>query len=117
MTDLDLSKPVQTRDGRPVEIKFTDGRGTRPIAGYIGSSYVLTSWRPDGASSYDGISSIDLVNVPETVSTWRNIYPGGKLGRCCTSRSQADEKAGDCRVAVLRIDLTGDRGYATVEAI
>ncbi len=60
---FDITKPVRTRDGRKVEIKFTDGREPLPIGGYIGDSEWLDTWTKDGkfyeANKDDGK---DLVN-------------------------------------------------------
>jgi hypothetical protein len=64
---VDFSKPVQTRDGRKVEIKFTDGRDSHyPICGYIEGDTFIQTWTSDGYFSYNRHKSPnDLVNVPE----------------------------------------------------
>lgn len=67
---LDLSKPVQTRDGRKVRILCTDRRGPAPVIGLVecASSEALLLWSKDGKFS-DYISPSDLVNVPEPERT------------------------------------------------
>ena len=65
---LDLTKPVQTRDGRPVEIKFVDERiGDEPVIGIIDNNR-LGSWSKDGRWSIMDEHEDDLVNVPPPVT-------------------------------------------------
>lgn len=74
---LDLSKPVQTRDGRPVTIITTKGRGTYPLVGYAGEENTeLRSWRSDGIFFSGAIRPLDLVNVEEKIelTRWANMY-------------------------------------------
>lgn len=66
---FDTSKPLQTRDGRPVEIKFVDDRLDYPIVGVVtggkdGKSECRT-WRPDGTVYSHSRSVYDLMSVPE----------------------------------------------------
>lgn len=77
MTKLDLTKPVQTRDGRPVRILCTDRVGKYQMVGLIledGHEYVET-WNLNG-QKYEGIiSDIDLINVPpKPVKYFINVY-------------------------------------------
>lgn len=74
MPKLDLTKPVQTRDGRPVRILATDLRSEYPVTGIIshpGYDEVET-WTLDGAFVSSDEHPDDLVNVPETV---KRYYP------------------------------------------
>ena len=74
---IDWTKPVQTKDGRPVEIVTTKARFKDfPIYGYVGNDDVLTSW-PERGSIYRNLGPcvLDLINVPET----KTYY--GQLGR------------------------------------
>lgn len=79
---LDLTKPIQTRDGRPVRILCTDaqtpkfGGRVRPVIGLArnptGEDSLLW-WREDG--THDACTNYDLVNVPppkveETRQVW-----------------------------------------------
>jgi hypothetical protein len=60
---IDITKPVMTRDGTPVEIISDKLRDAFSLLGYIGTSRELDKWTPDG--SYYGpnsTSSLDLVN-------------------------------------------------------
>lgn len=63
---FDPTKPCTTRDGRDVIIKFTDGRGDYPIAGYIGAKDGVDHWSKDGHYFGGNSHALDLVNVPET---------------------------------------------------
>lgn len=66
---LDLTKPVQTRDGRPVRILCTDCPGdSHPIVGIIGTA--VCRWSMDGEAVLSNIEwaapeQWRLVNVPE----------------------------------------------------
>ena len=59
---LDLTKPVQTRDGRPVRILCSDAPGDWCIVGLIGEK--VLSWQANGQYSTLRESQADLVNVP-----------------------------------------------------
>ena len=97
MTDkpLDLTKPVQTRDGRKVRILCTDGPHEQPICGIIegkdGGDY--WSWPLSGKS--DAFSETrNLVNIePEPVTLWVNVWKnmeGGYVsGRLYSSEHEA----------------------------
>lgn len=67
---LDLSKPVQTRDGRPVRILCTDARRTKePVIGliqYLDGSELIGTWTIDGVYNYHrhDPSDSDLINIP-----------------------------------------------------
>lgn len=67
---LDLSKPVQTRDGQKVRILCSDRMGDRPVVGLRCSrdDYEYTeSWFSNGNWVRRGAHTLDLVNVPVTV--------------------------------------------------
>ena len=64
---IDLSKKYQTRDGRPVRIYATDGRGKFPVHGAIKATAGWTSanWRLDGVYDMPGEDDpMDLVPAP-----------------------------------------------------
>ena len=74
MAKLDLTKPVQTRDGCPVRILATDLRSEYPVVGIIsrrGYDEVET-WTLDGNLVSSDEHELDLVNVPDEV---RRYYP------------------------------------------
>lgn len=74
MPKLDLTKPVQTRDGHPVRILEIGLRSEYPVVGIIsrpGYDEVET-WTLDGAFVSSDEHPDDLVNVPETV---KRYYP------------------------------------------
>lgn len=65
---LDLSKPVRTRDGRPVKVLTTTAKGAFPIIGYIDGTVYLALWGNAGEyyRNPEEKNDTDLVNVP----TW-----------------------------------------------
>lgn len=74
MAKLDLTKPVQTRNGLPVRILATDVRSICPVVGIV--SYPdfdsIETWTLDGKFAPDGNDEyeLDLVNVPEEVKRY-----------------------------------------------
>lgn len=121
---LDLTKPVQTRDGRSVRIFCTDGGGDMPVLGAIGAypkgHWDLRRWsakgfiRPPGY----GADNDDLMNIPETFEQelWLNVYKKapGSLREWGTAfhynREDADRSAGNDRVACVHVVIKGEVG-------
>lgn len=98
---LDLTRPVQTRDGRKVRILCTDRRGPAPIVGIVecASSEATLVWQRDGSTDRCPMAS-DLVNVPEPEKTvWVNVY--GTHAAVHKDREEADRYAGTDRFACL----------------
>lgn len=71
---LDLTKPVQTRDGRNVRVLCTDGPGELPVVGFIGGGAVAIQWPVDGRYPGGGARDLDLINAPRTFERWFNVY-------------------------------------------
>lgn len=82
---LDLTKPVQTRDGKPVRILCTDGPNDHyPVAGWAEGERGPNYWALDGRyhSSLGHMNGKDLINVPERVVEWFGLHPSeGAYGR------------------------------------
>lgn len=80
MPKLDLTKPVQTRDGWPVHILATDLRSACPVVGIIGypDHDAIETWALNGNYAPDDNDEfeLDLVNVPEEV---KRYYPVSRL--------------------------------------
>lgn len=79
MTKLDLNKPVQTRDGRPVRIICTDKKGDYPLVALIPqtntSNEEVCTYSLDGYYyKNEAQCDSDLVNVPEQKHKWINVY-------------------------------------------
>lgn len=61
---LDLTKPLQTRGGRAVELISVKGRGVYPLVGYVGDSDAVEVWTATGRwNENKPLSALDLVNV------------------------------------------------------
>ena len=112
---LDLTKPISTRDGRPVTLITTRGREPYPILGYVENSVYNSSWAADG--SFDGAytPSCDLINIPESKRSgeiWMNQFD--VMGRTVhDTREEADkfvEFIGDRRIACVRVPWTEGEG-------
>ena len=84
---LDLTKPVQTRDGRKVRVLCTDGPGSRPVIGIVDGNKGPSTWCLNGATSEgwfnpDLESESALINTPaapRTFERWFNVYDTGEI--------------------------------------
>lgn len=102
---IDWSKPVQTRDGRPVEIITTKGRDRLyPVMGYIADNTAPDHWDSKGRF-YAGQTAgcpADLVNVPEERELWLNVNEGGVFFGYDTKQDAATF-AGTGRIACVHV--------------
>lgn len=106
---IDLTKPLQTRDGQPFTLLFTNGRGLLPVGGYVDDDKHITSYTADGRFRTDKSESpCDLINVPEPVVGWLNLYAHDQIayGSVNESRALADITAAPGRLALLKITYT-----------
>ena len=111
--EFDLTKPVQTRDGRTARILCTDREGWEwPVVALIKSktgiegvcSY-LRSGRLKGASE----STLDLINVPEKRTLWLNVYTSGSVSSP-GHRSKAIASTHAHRTRIACIEITYEEG-------
>lgn len=84
MTTIDLTKPVQTKDGKPARIICTDlkdGAYTLMVLIDFGDREVPRTYTSKGEYFANKPSEDDLVNVPEEKVTYLNVYDApGSLG-------------------------------------
>lgn len=79
---IDITRPVKTRAGEPVEIISDRGRAVSELSGraynligYIGNSRVTQIWTADG--KYDARSDTPRMNdLVQECELWVNVYPG-----------------------------------------
>ena len=65
---LDLTKPVRTRSGDPVEIIATNGRKPFPLIGYVGNDKRPECWTKGGAVWGNGyLFRCDIINISDAV--------------------------------------------------
>ena len=57
--------PVVCRNGKPVEIVTTKGRGAMSVVGYVGSDTLLRAWSGDGFYIASTTSNYDLFFAPK----------------------------------------------------
>lgn len=111
---LDLTKPVQTRDGREVRVYATDGYGSHPIHGAIKSvgEWQMVSWQKGGQIyELSAINRSDLVNVPtpkHKLTAYMNVYKCGTIASF-TSRALADRYPRN-RVACIPVTVEYEEG-------
>lgn len=121
-TMLDLTKPAQTRDGRPVRLLCTDAGSRYPVVGLVqdpDGNEALENWALDGrVLNEPGVNASDLVNVPVQHSGWINIRKvEGKLAssllrasQVYSTRHEADLHARPTRITCVFVSFTEGEG-------
>ena len=75
---IDLTKPVQTRDGLKVRVLCTNMKGRDTVAGVItdhDGTDMVDAWQADGHYNIGPEEArTDLINVPEKRVVWVNMY-------------------------------------------
>ena len=111
---IDWTKPVQTRDGTPVNILSREGRGTFPVIGYIGDATDVDTWTAEGKYRTNKSGPEDLMNVPEAPKqreVWLNVFKNSRgeltTGISYGSRENANfSGVADKRVGCIKVVLT-----------
>lgn len=114
---LDLSKPVQTRDGRKARIICTDRKGhghfdSLTIVALVkyDDAEVVHVYRQDGKSIDEGERSFDLINVPAKHVRWVNFYPHPHAPCEHATREAADYAALKARIACVKVEFAEGEG-------
>jgi hypothetical protein len=96
---FDPSKPVERRDRLPARILCADFRGKSYsiVAAVLheNGEEVVDTYTADGLQDYNDLSGkndYDLVNVPERVSFWTNLYRNNENTHCWTAGGFATEE-------------------------
>lgn len=119
---LDITKPVQTRDGKPARIVCTDMKGTFPVVALVtqkSGNEVVNSYDSNGVyHTFSGKSDNDLVNIPERVERWLNVYPPRVLHLVETqyekSLSDANSVASMDRIGILHFVYENDKVVSAI---
>lgn len=119
---IDFTKPVQTRDGRRVQIFSHDGGTAYPILGAVESPaaqgrpghWNLQRWTPEGRFHADTPQPInDLVNTPRHIqrTVWVNVF-SEYVGQGWGSKDDADRLGGGAagRLACIPIQIDCQEG-------
>ena len=117
---FDPTKPVQTRDGRKVELITTKGREPWVLVGYIDDGAQVVEWLKDGRRIQSQDIGMDLINVPETAEVmdfWVNVY-NGNVGSAWNTKYDADRAAGrgNERKTCIHVRWTEGKGAEIVKA-
>ena len=110
---FDPTKPVQYRNGDPAQIISTNGASdnypllalrTLPDGKQCATSHTLDGFYDDNCYEHP----LDLINIPETVEMWGNVYHAtyGKIIHLYSSREEADRKADKERITCIPIKYT-----------
>ncbi|MES0444927.1 MAG: hypothetical protein ABUJ92_00140 [Desulfobacterales bacterium] len=114
---IDWTKPVQTKDGRPVTIWTTESKvGVYPVRGefLFGGEWKADAWAIDGNLFHDGsLDDKNLMNVPEEIEGWVNIYEyGGTISVGPIRKDEAlsaSHRENNC-IACIKIKFTKGEG-------
>lgn len=81
MTLLDFERPVQTRDGRLVEIFSITAGGDFPVVGQIVGETRVHRWMLSGRFSSLHYTQADLVQAPvkRSIDVWLNVFSNGSV--------------------------------------
>lgn len=104
---FDPTKPVQTRDGRPVRILCTDVKSQRfPIVAAVldsnGFERVIT-YATDGRELIRTETELDLMNIPEETTEWVNYYEDIQSPSVWKTCEEADVFAAHYREALFKV--------------
>ena len=112
---LDLTRPLQTRDGHEVRIYATDGQGLYLIHGAVNMNgqWFVFSWGKEGRYFTDKEMPCDLVNAPapkHKLTTYLNIHDGGRHGVYAIAYESKEQASNymvgsDARVACIPITV------------
>ena len=112
---IDKNKIYKTRDGREVRIYAVDGRlpddihgAAKGIGGWEGCS-----WNGNTGRWVDHKESIhDLIEVKPRIKRdiWANVYPGGLVREARHTKCDADEDAGEDRIACVKLTIDCEEG-------
>ncbi|OHB71901.1 MAG: hypothetical protein A2W23_06535 [Planctomycetes bacterium RBG_16_43_13] len=115
MIKLDPSKPVQTKEGRQAQIKYTFKNGYHFIIFSDTDGWIIV----DEWGEYDREETeYGIINTPERVEGWVNIYRNNRPvlhGMYSNtiyfdSKSEADKNAHWDRIACIKISYTVGEG-------
>lgn len=113
---IDKRKEYVTQCGHDVVIHSTEMGGAFPVHGAyrIDGDWIVRRWSSVGVSEFT--TTLNLTEKPQTVSRWVNFHEGFVNGPFF-SMDDANAAQNLHRLAVVRIDVTGDKVTATVEGV
>ncbi len=116
---VDLSLPVQTRDGREVRIYTIAGESREcPVIGEQQQSngcWSVASWHINGKFIMNSTTNSDLFNVPRQHTGQINFYRAadGTIMRCClfhNDKATANKNSHGDRIACIEVTFTEGEG-------
>lgn len=110
---FDPTKPVRTRDGRNARIVCTDVNNSMPIIALIkdeyGKEWIAHYGIGGNVYGYSQDKS-DLVNIPERVERWVNVFPIQYGWSVTNHKTKADaDYTGECRVGLVKLVFEDDK--------
>lgn len=116
---IDLKKTYRTRDGRKVKLYSVDNGGQCPIHGayFNGETWRAVSWMSSGKYHLGShISNMDLVEGPQTITKWANVFPNGTVN-FYNSKEMAETVVGtySSRIACVPVTIEYTEGEGLEE--
>ena len=106
---LDFTKPITTRTGLKVRILCTNGNGANPVVFQLVDTNDIKMCNLSGLRYQTTVTEFDLINVPEKITRWVNIY-SDRPGAVFFLRKDADVCAASARIACIKIEFTEGEG-------
>ena len=111
---IDPKKQYRTRDGREVRIYAVDGDDEFPVHGAFRTKYgwKVEAWSASGRWQNDCDDACDLIEVRPRIKRdiWANVYPGGLVREVRHTEPDADEDAGEDRIACVKLVIDCEEG-------
>lgn len=102
---FDPNKPYQRRDGKPARIAYTFQKGHHFVVLDDTDGWIIVY--ADGRyGKSEGYSEYDLVNIPEKIEGWMNVYKNNKV---YANKSMADDVGYD-RIACIPVSFIKGEG-------
>jgi len=116
INEIDITKQYRIKKGNEVRIYAIDNGGPFPVHGVVhgDDGLYFTCWTKNGAITSNYASPYDLVEVKPRIkrSLWVNVYPQeeGSCDFLHHSKNEADEDAGDRRLACVKVEIDCEEG-------
>lgn len=106
---IDLTKPIQTRDGRPARIVSEAGTKRYPLLALVtredGTEYPTSRTKEGRVYEFPGNHPGDLINIPEEAAEYRNVYLKGFHREAVSAEiSHAHTNSDRAREALYEVD-------------
>ena len=113
MSAFDPTKPVQTRAGgyaRVIDTKFKSPGGNILAVIAEADREFVRAYYADGRYSLSRELGVDLVNVPEKIERWHNVYSDGSTNDFKTRAAADDYESYSLAKRIACVFLSVEKG-------